>query len=252
MYHETPHNHNLEHYTPSPELASAAQELFSINDWLGPKTPGSIGLDWCHNPMKRYTDVALCSTTAPMHLAVTGFLGFVIKEQPLLALERFHPNPHTFAVSTKVRSMVLNAEALERQVVGAKTLHDLKRSGRDPRITPLGKVIRALSVDEFPQFMDGLMGYLSLVGPRAYSNNEWESQIMPNADTYPFDTFIQQLSTGVKYGVFSMYGIFGRGELPFLDRIWLDTQYMENASFWVDMSILARTIPAVISRQGAY
>lgn len=112
----------------------------------------------------------------------------------------------------------------------------------DPRVTRLGRHLRRWSIDELPQFWNVLIGDMSLVGPRPFFESDF--------DWYE-DHHFRRLDA--KPGITGLWQVSGRSQLvDFEDVIYLDRQYIEQWSFWLDISILFRTIPAVLRRTGAY
>jgi exopolysaccharide biosynthesis polyprenyl glycosylphosphotransferase len=142
----------------------------------------------------------------------------------------------------KFRSMCLDAE---------QRLKDLLRQNQhsegitfkikdDPRITRVGRWLRKFSMDELPQFYNVLIGDMSLVGPRPPVPREV-------AKYRPADR--RRLAT--KPGITCIWQISGRSEIDFSNQVQLDVRYIETQSFWIDVTILARTVPAVLSGKGA-
>lgn len=111
----------------------------------------------------------------------------------------------------------------------------------DPNVTPLGRFIRRTSLDELPQFYNVLKGEMSLVGPRPPIPSEARGYL-PDA----------RKRLDVKPGLTCLWQIQGRSLLPFEKRIALDKEYIRTQSFWRDIVIILRTIPAVIIGRGAY
>ena len=111
----------------------------------------------------------------------------------------------------------------------------------DPRVTPVGAFLRRLSLDEFPQLWNVLRGEMSLVGPRPLPLRDYEQLESWHRKRYL-----------VLPGVTGLWQISGRSNLGFDDLVRLDFYYLENWSIWLDISILAKTIPAVMSGRGAY
>src|SRR5690606_23112501 len=110
---------------------------------------------------------------------------------------------------------------------------------KDPRITPLGRFLRATSLDELPQLWNVLKGDISLVGPRALIPQELKE-------------YKQRHSIlSVKSGLTGLAVISGRKDIPFEERRQLDLYYVQNWSFWNDVVILAKTIAVVVLRRGA-
>jgi exopolysaccharide biosynthesis polyprenyl glycosylphosphotransferase len=112
----------------------------------------------------------------------------------------------------------------------------------DPRTTRLGRLLRQWSLDELPQLFNVMIGEMSLVGPRPFFEadfQEYEDHHFRRLDAKP--------------GITGLWQVSGRSEmLDFEDVIYLDRQYIEQWSFWLDVSILFRTIPSVLRRTGAF
>jgi lipopolysaccharide/colanic/teichoic acid biosynthesis glycosyltransferase len=112
---------------------------------------------------------------------------------------------------------------------------------RDPRMTWIGAFIRKLSIDEMPQLLCVLRGDMSLVGPRP-----------------PLPTEVARYSPGdrrrldVTPGLTCIWQVSGRGDIPFPRQVEMDVEYIEKQSFWLDVKLLALTLPAVLRGRGAY
>jgi lipopolysaccharide/colanic/teichoic acid biosynthesis glycosyltransferase len=147
--------------------------------------------------------------------------------------------PFTFY---KLRSMYVGADA-ER----ANLMHMNEADGpvfklkRDPRVTRIGQWMRCTSVDELPQLLNVLKGEMSLVGPRPPLPEE--------ADKYEA---WQRRRLDVKPGITCLWQVSGRSRLGFDEWMRLDLEYIRRQSLATDLWILVRTIPAVLSREGAY
>ena len=112
----------------------------------------------------------------------------------------------------------------------------------DPRTTRLGRALRRWSLDELPQLINVFVGEMSLVGPRPFFEADFEEYE---------DHHFRRLDA--KPGITGLWQVSGRSEvLDFEDVIYLDRQYIEQWSFWLDISILFRTVPAVLRRTGAF
>ncbi len=143
----------------------------------------------------------------------------------------------------KFRSMVVNAEQLKAKLL-AKNDHGNSvtfKMKRDPRVTWIGRIIRKTSIDELPQLWCVLKGEMSLVGPRP-----------PVPQEVAKYTMTQRRRLEVAPGLTCLWQIGGRGNLPFARQVELDIQYIESQSFWTDLRILVKTIPAVLLGRGAY
>ena len=142
----------------------------------------------------------------------------------------------------KFRTMVADAaeqqDELEEENEATGALFKIRE---DPRVTRVGKVLRRLSLDELPQLVNVLRGQMSLVGPRP----------LPLRDYAMLDDW-HKARYLVLPGMTGLWQISGRSGLEFDDLVRLDFTYIENWSIWSDVSIIARTIPAVLSGRGAY
>jgi exopolysaccharide biosynthesis polyprenyl glycosylphosphotransferase len=142
----------------------------------------------------------------------------------------------------KFRTMVAGAaeqqDALEEENEASGALFKIRD---DPRVTRVGRVLRRLSLDELPQLVNVLRGEMSLVGPRP----------LPLRDHAMLQDWHRARSL-VLPGMTGLWQISGRSGLEFDDLVRLDFTYIENWSIWSDVSIIARTIPAVLSGRGAY
>jgi len=144
----------------------------------------------------------------------------------------------------KFRSMCVNAEAV-RAALMANNQHGSEgvtfKMKRDPRITPIGRLIRRTSIDELPQLWCVLTGHMSLVGPRPPLVNEVARYTMQER---------QRLS--VTPGLTCIWQVNGRSEIPFPQQVLMDIDYIQQRSIGTDVKLLAKTLPAVIRGRGAY
>jgi exopolysaccharide biosynthesis polyprenyl glycosylphosphotransferase len=112
---------------------------------------------------------------------------------------------------------------------------------QDPRLTGIGRLLRRFSLDELPQLINVVRGEMSLVGPRP----------LPMRDFHRLDEWHKKRYL-VLPGITGLWQVSGRSELDFDDLVRLDFLYLERWSIMLDLSILLKTIPAVLSRRGAY
>ncbi len=143
----------------------------------------------------------------------------------------------------KFRSMVVNAEQQKDALISDRGVADSVRfkMKQDPRITRVGRFIRKYSIDELPQLWNVLKGDMSLVGPRPpvpKEVNVYSSSDRRRMRIIPGITCIWQVS--------------GRSEIPFEEQVRLDEDYILSVSFWTNVKLLLRTIPAVLFGKGAY
>ncbi|HWQ90038.1 MAG TPA: sugar transferase [Clostridia bacterium] len=142
----------------------------------------------------------------------------------------------------KIRSMCLDAEEKLEEVLR----HNHHKDGvtfklkQDPRITRIGRWLRKFSVDELPQLFNVLIGDMSLVGPRP-----------PVPREVAMYSLADRRRLGVRPGITCIWQVSGRSEIDFSDQVLLDVKYIEQRSFFLDLCLLVRTIPAVLSTKGA-
>lgn len=143
----------------------------------------------------------------------------------------------------KFRSMYTDADKRKAELEAQNEMAGgvLFKMKHDPRITPIGRVIRRLSIDELPQLLNVLSGEMSLVGPRPALPKEVEA--------YPV---LARARLEVKPGLTGLWQISGRSDLPFDKQVLLDTAYVHTQSTTNDIKLIAKTIPAVVSGKGAY
>ena len=158
-----------------------------------------------------------------------------------LPQERVGLNGHVFRVY-KVRSMHVGAEQmlkdLETNNEAGGVIFKMKN---DPRRTRVGRIIRKLSLDEVPQLRNVLMGDMSLVGPRP----PFPAEVALYEDWH-------KRRLEVVPGLTGLWQVSGRSDLPFDEMVMLDLYYIENWSLGLDLKIILRTIPAVVTMRGAY
>jgi lipopolysaccharide/colanic/teichoic acid biosynthesis glycosyltransferase len=142
----------------------------------------------------------------------------------------------------KLRTMVPNAERRRAEV---EYLNEAKpplfKARRDPRVTRMGRFLRATSLDELPQLINILQGRMSIVGPRPRLPQEFDL-----SDPEQFRRFT------VKPGLAGLWQVSGRATLNFDEALELDLRYIDNWSFAWDLRLIARTFLVVIGREGAY
>ncbi len=147
----------------------------------------------------------------------------------------------------KFRSMVKDADEILHKK-NHQLLKEFKKGDwkleNDPRITRLGKVLRALTIDEFPQLLNVLEGDMSMIGPRAYVERELKEQSLRYPET---KAYIRDILT-VKPGITGPWQVSGRNDIPFVKRAQMDAQYARQRNILSDLSILVKTPKAMISR----
>lgn len=145
----------------------------------------------------------------------------------------------------KFRTMRVDGERVLRDYLDANPVaaHEWQTHRKlksDPRVTPLGRVLREYSVDELPQLINVLRGEMSLVGPRPVVREElayYGAEALRYASARP--------------GITGLWQVSGRSDIDYARRVEMDTSYVEGWSFWSDAWILLQTIPAVLGARGS-
>lgn len=195
--------------------------------------------------VKRAIDIAgsLCGLllAAPLMLVVAAAIKLASPGPVFFAQERYGFNKHKFRMY-KFRTMTENAERLQASL---ESLNEAQgpvfKIRNDPRITPIGRVLRKTSLDELPQLLNVLKGEMSLVGPRP----------LPLRDVARFDKGSLMRRFSVRPGLTCLWQINGRSQTQFDRWIQLDLEYIDTWSLALDLKILSKTLPAVIAGSGA-
>jgi lipopolysaccharide/colanic/teichoic acid biosynthesis glycosyltransferase len=200
------------------------------------------GADWF---VKKTFDAVVSLLVVVVGLPLWILIAILIKldsRGPVFYLDRrIGVGEHEFPMF-KFRTMVQGADRLqarleeENEAGGA-----LFKMRDDPRVTRVGAILRRLSLDELPQVLNVLRGEMSLVGPRP----------LPLRDYARLENWHRKRYL-VLPGITGLWQISGRSNLSFDDLVRLDFYYLENWSIWLDISILVKTIPAVLGARGAY
>lgn len=143
----------------------------------------------------------------------------------------------------KFRSMSTDAEQRKQELAALNEMSGpVFKVTNDPRITPIGRLLRKFSIDEFPQLLNVIKGEMSLVGPRP----------LPVDEVMKFDDLAHRRRLSVKPGLTCLWQISGRNNVKdFRDWVRLDLEYIDNWSIWLDLKILVQTIPVVLFGTGA-
>jgi exopolysaccharide biosynthesis polyprenyl glycosylphosphotransferase len=195
--------------------------------------------------IKRLVDLAaaaaLLVVLAPILLIVAALIKLTSPGPVLFSQKRMGYGKRPFQI-LKFRTMVQNAEKLISQVEHLnETQGPTFKLKNDPRITPLGKILRKTSLDELPQLINVFVGDMSLVGPRP----------LPIRDYEGFSEDWHRRRFSVKPGITCLWQVMGRSSISFDEWMALDMRYIDQWSVWLDIKILFRTIPAVFRGSGA-
>ena len=200
------------------------------------------GTDWL---VKRSFDLvvsfAILVIGLPVWLAIAAAIKLDSRGPVFYRDRRVGLNQRQFTM-LKFRTMEADAEDRQAELEWANEADGpLFKIRNDPRVTPVGAFLRRLSLDEIPQVLNVLRGEMSLVGPRPLRLRD-----------YAMLEDWHRKRDHVLPGMTGLWQISGRSTLSFDDLVRLDFYYLENWSIWMDISILAKTIPAVLLRRGAY
>lgn len=209
---------------------------------------GSMASQWGYaGTGKRAFDltaaVLLLVIFAPAILFLAALVALLDGGKPFISLRRVGRDGRHFPC-WKIRTMVVDAEARLKQLLAEdpeaaeEWARDQKLSN-DPRVTWLGKVLRSTSLDELPQLWNVLRGEMSLVGPRPVTDAEMVRYGDASASY-----------VSVRPGVTGLWQVQGRNSVSYDERVRLDVEYVSRLSFMSDLSILVRTVGAVLNRTG--
>jgi lipopolysaccharide/colanic/teichoic acid biosynthesis glycosyltransferase len=195
--------------------------------------------------LKRGTDIALglllIVVTAPITILAAIAIVAVTGGSPLYAQERIGQYGRRFKMF-KLRTMVENAHELRDQVMHLNEADGpVFKIRNDPRLHPLGPFLRRSSIDELPNFFNVVRGEMSLVGPRPALPCEIEH----------YDATARRRLT-VPQGVTCLWQINGRSGVSFEHWMDLDNRYVDTWTPLYDLTIIVRTIPAVLRKDGAH
>lgn len=199
--------------------------------------------------LKRCLDLLLCFAAAPFCLLLIPFVALCIKLDSKGSVfyrhQRIGREGRTFFLY-KFRTMVSNARealetALEKDEALAREWRQTHKLVHDPRLTRVGRFLRRSSLDELPQIFNVLMGEMSIVGPRPIV----EAEIARYSEAF-------DLYRRVRPGITGLWQVSGRNDLSYARRVALDRYYVYNWQVWLDIYIIIRTVPTVVSGKGAY
>lgn len=200
----------------------------------------------CQRRCKRALDVLLALLLLLLLLPLLLLLALLIRATSrgpvLFAQERVGLGGRSFRC-LKFRTMLVESDrAAVAPATAVSHAGPYTKHPADPRVTPVGRLVRPLSLDELPQLVNVLLGDMSLVGPRP----------LPVADHERLRLHIPPERQSMPPGITSLWAVEGRSTLTFAHWMQLDVQYIRHWSLWLDLVILLRTVPAVLSRRGAY
>lgn len=203
-----------------------------------------------HIPLKRIFDILFSLTALLLGAPIFIAIAIAIKLTSKGAVFYAHPRiGRGFKIINclKFRTMYMNADEKLEEILKSdpqkrKEWDETQKLKNDPRVTPLGTFLRKTSLDELPQFVNVLKGDLSVVGPRPLVALEVNKFLGNKAREI----------LKIRPGLTCLWQVSGRNDLSYDHRIQLDERYIRNRSFWLDMRIIFKTIPAMLFSKGAY
>ena len=205
------------------------------------ETPDSVRSTRWKRVLDVFIALAMLAAIWPLFLAVALAVKLSSPGPVFFVQRRVGRDGCTFSM-VKFRSMYLDAEKRRSEVVAQSD-----RSGiciklkRDPRITPVGRILRRWSLDELPQLFNVLAGDMSIVGPRPALEEE--------VAAYPLHAHRRHQ---VSPGITGLWQVSGRADIGFEEMIALDVEYVGRSSLSFDVLILLRTVGVVLTGRGAY
>jgi lipopolysaccharide/colanic/teichoic acid biosynthesis glycosyltransferase len=195
--------------------------------------------------LKRALDLAVSLLVLPFLMPIMLIAAIAIKIDspgPILFKQTRVGKWGRLFTCYKFRSMFIDAEARKAELMHLNEADAIVfKIAKDPRITRVGRIIRKLSIDEFPQLFNVIKGDMSWVGPRP--------PIPYEVENYEYDHRRRLLAVP---GITGLQQVSGRSTVSFNRWVELDLQYIQEQSLAKDLEILIKTIPAVISGKGAY
>jgi exopolysaccharide biosynthesis polyprenyl glycosylphosphotransferase len=194
--------------------------------------------------IKRVVDVAVASGLLILFAPVLAVLALAIKLDSrgpvLFTQERVGRKGRTFRL-LKLRTMTTDAEARREELLGLSADPNWLKVENDPRVTVVGGWLRRLSLDELPQLWNVVRGEMSLVGPRP---------LVPHEDERVED-WARRRRLELTPGLTGYWQVLGRTRIPFEEMVKLDYLYVMNWSLWEDIRLMLRTLPVILSGEGA-
>jgi Undecaprenyl-phosphate galactose phosphotransferase WbaP len=240
----------FDHLIVVPDSVGLSRLLFSSDGLhrLTAQTSPTTSRNGAARLLKRTIDVAAALVIGLIALPVMLLIAVASKlTSPgpvLFGHRRIGQGGREFRV-WKFRSMVINGDAVLKDYLECdpKARDEWERTQKlsnDPRVTQLGRILRKTSLDELPQLWNVLVGDMSLIGPRPIIRSE----------CHHYGKHIE-LYKSVPPGLSGLWQVSGRSDTSYEERVQLDASYVLNWSVWLDLCILVRTIPSMLSGHGA-
>ena len=213
------------------------------------RTPSCSGTHWSYRVAKRMLDLVLAIALLPFFVPICLLLMLLIKcgsKGPVFYRQlRVGQDSRGFHLY-KFRTMFLNSDVILKDYLATDPIarqewEERYKLRRDPRVTPLGAILRRTSLDELPQIINVLLGHMSFVGPRPIVRDE----VARYGRAFAF-------YAAAKPGITGLWQVSGRGTFPYETRVSLDIRYVTTWTFLDDLRVLLKTARVVCSSEGAY
>ncbi len=210
------------------------------------KRAGWVGVVKGSYLVKRVLDVAASAILLVLLMPVFLSVALAIRLEdpgPILFKQKRVGRWGALFTMWKFRSMYTDAEERKKELMAQNEMEGgvIFKMKDDPRVTKVGRIIRKTSIDELPQLWNVLKGDMSLVGPRP--------PVPQEVDEY---SLADRRRLEVIPGITCIWQVSGRSDIPFDQQVELDVQYIQSQSFWTDIKILLKTVPALLFGVGAY
>jgi Undecaprenyl-phosphate galactose phosphotransferase WbaP len=231
----------------SPAIGSLSVSTVDMGGILGLEMPRT-NLNWTGQILKRSLDLFVASGAVVLASPVFALLYLVVRlSSPgpvFYGQHRIGRNGQYFK-AWKFRSMVTNADVVLEQHLSRnpelrKEWELTHKLAHDPRVLPIGNLLRKTSLDELPQLWNVIRGDMSLVGPRPIV----DAEVSRYGDIFAYYKMVRP-------GVTGMWQISGRSNTTYAERVRYDEYFVRNWSIWLDLYILFRTVKTVLLREGA-
>ena len=201
---------------------------------------------WTFRALRRFLDISVSFTALAILFLPLLVVAILIKLEspgPVFFTQKRVGKWGVLFNMYKFRSMCVDAEFLKSSLAEQNEMDQgvLFKMKEDPRITKTGKFIRKFSIDELPQLWNVLKGDMALVGPRPPVPQEVAEYTIDN-----------RRRLEIKPGITCIWQVSGRSDIPFVQQVELDVDYINTHSFLTDIKILLLTVPAVLKGKGAY
>lgn len=230
-----------------PAIGSLSVSTVDMGGILGLQV-SRTNLNWTGKLLKRSLDLFVASAAAVLASPVFALLYLLVKlSSPgpvFYGQHRIGRNGQYFK-AWKFRSMVTNADVVLEQHLSRdpelrKEWELTHKLAKDPRVLPIGNLLRKTSLDELPQLWNVIRGEMSLVGPRPIV----DAEVVRYGNVFPYYKMVRP-------GVTGMWQISGRSNTTYAERVRYDEYFVKNWSIWLDLYILLRTVKTVLLREGA-